>query len=96
MSDNQASSNPGASHFPPHDGPRVWILSSGDSPVGVSVTRQLLEHGDYVVTGVKPPNPDREDPRTAEYESFLEEVIANTEEDWRERVKPVTLDIRCG
>lgn len=99
MSDNQPPSNPPASHFPSHDGPRVWILSSGDSPVGISVTRQLLEHGDYVVTGVRPPNPEREDPRTAEFEAFLEEILANSENDWKDRLKPVALDIRyayCG
>ncbi|KAL1960029.1 hypothetical protein VTO42DRAFT_201 [Malbranchea cinnamomea] len=91
MADKQTSSNPTASHFPPHDGPRVWVLSSGDSPIGISVTRQLLEHGDYVVAGVKHPNSDREDPRTADFEVFLEEVVAS---DWKGRLKPVTLDIR--
>lgn len=91
---NQASSAPGPSHFPAHEGPVVWILSSGDSPIGVSVARQLLDHGDYVVAGARAPNPDREDPRTADFEAFLEEV-EGSENGQKERLKAVALDIRC-
>lgn len=43
-----------APHFPPSDRPRVWFLTAGDAPISVSVARQLLEHGDYVVAGLDP------------------------------------------
>ncbi|KAI9658077.1 MAG: hypothetical protein M1821_002737 [Bathelium mastoideum] len=40
--------------FPPSNAPRVWLLTSGDSPVAISLSRLLLAHGDYVLAGIMP------------------------------------------
>ncbi|EEP78685.1 conserved hypothetical protein [Uncinocarpus reesii 1704] len=86
---------PPSSQFPNHDGPRVWVLSAGDSPIGISLTRQLLAHGDHVVTGITPSNPEREDPRRVNFDAFLEELSAEEGQNgYRERLEPVELDIR--
>ncbi|EER43951.1 short chain dehydrogenase/reductase [Histoplasma capsulatum var. duboisii H88] len=81
------------SHFPAHDGPRVWVISAGSSPIGIALARQLLAHGDIVVAGVPESNLEREDPRGADFEAFLDE-LASKGSDWEERMKPVIMDIR--
>ena len=43
--------------FPPHTAPRTWLITSAPSPVGISVARAALEHGDNVVLGVPPTSP---------------------------------------
>ncbi|KAK2747095.1 hypothetical protein FQN57_002350 [Myotisia sp. PD_48] len=93
MTDNAGSAGIGHSQFPAHDGPRVWLLSSGDCPIGISLTRQLLAHGDYVVVGI-PPDNEREDSRTVDFERFVEEISENSENGWKERFEAVALDIR--
>jgi hypothetical protein len=40
--------------FPSHNDPRVWFLTDGLSPIAISLSRHLLQHGDYVVSGVLP------------------------------------------
>jgi NAD(P)-dependent dehydrogenase (short-subunit alcohol dehydrogenase family) len=40
-------------HFPLHDTPRVWFLTTANNPVGISLCRFLLDHGDFVVAGVQ-------------------------------------------
>ncbi|EAS27594.2 short chain dehydrogenase/reductase [Coccidioides immitis RS] len=86
---------PPSSHFPTHDGPRVWVLSAGDSPIGISLTRQLLAHGDQVVAGITPSNPEREDPRRVNFDVFLDEISTEDEyKGWLERLETVELDIR--
>ena len=94
MTDNTPPLGSGHFQFPVHEEPRVWLLSSGDSPLGISLTRQILNHGDFVVAGVTPPNPEREDPRSADFAIFLEEVLNGAEKGWSERLQPVSLDIR--
>ncbi|KAK2764954.1 hypothetical protein FQN54_008653 [Arachnomyces sp. PD_36] len=95
MTDNPPS--PGASthgHFPAHTGPRVWLLSSGDSPIGLSIARQILAHGDYVVLGLVPPDFDRDDSRSADFDTFMDEVDKNVENGWKERLRATVLDVR--
>ena len=41
--------------FPPSSSPRVWLLTSGPCPVGITVARALLEHGDSIVLGLPRP-----------------------------------------
>lgn len=95
MTDNPPS--PGASaHFPAHAGPRVWLISAGDSPIGLSLSRQILAHGDFVVLGLVPPDLDRDDTRSADFDTFMEEVDRNVENGWKERLRATVLDIRCG
>ena len=40
-----------SSRFPNHNGPRVWFITSSDSWLRVSVAREALAHGDFVVCG---------------------------------------------
>ncbi|KAL2373926.1 hypothetical protein RJ035_004071 [Blastomyces gilchristii] len=93
MTDNPTSPGSVPSHFPTHDGPRVWVISAGTSPIGISLARQLLAHGEIVVAGVPEPNPEREDPRSADFEALLGELSAQGV-GCRERMKPVVIDIR--
>lgn len=94
MTDNPLSPESPRSHFPSHSEPRVWVISSGDSPIGISLTRQILAHGDYAVVGLAPSNLDRDECRREQFETFLEEVDEHSGEGWRHRLKAVVLDIR--
>jgi hypothetical protein len=47
-----AAGPPKTPHFPPSNAPRVWFLTDGLSPIAISLSKLLLEHGDYVVAGV--------------------------------------------
>lgn len=96
MADNPSSPGASTSHFPSHSGPRVWLISAGDSPIGLSISRQLLAHGDYVVLGLVPPGVDRDDSRSADFDTFMDEVDRNAENGWKERLRATVLDIRCG
>ena len=49
------SSAPVPPTFPPSSNPRVWLLTSGPCPVGITVARAILEHGDSVVLGLPKP-----------------------------------------
>ena len=40
-----------SSRFPNHIGPRVWFITSSDSWLRVSIAREALAHGDFVVCG---------------------------------------------
>lgn len=92
MTDNHPpdSSRP---QFPSHNESRVWVITAGDSPIGISVTRQILAHGDYASIGLVHPNLDRDECRRDEFEAFMTEV---ENEGWGQRLKSFPLDIRCG
>ena len=77
--------------FPAHDEPRVWLISSGDSPIGITVSRQVLEHGDYVVSGLVPASLTRAEGRREQFTEFMEDI---EQRGWKERFRPVALDIR--
>lgn len=92
---------PRSPRFPPHNAPRVWVLTNGTSPIKIALARQALEHGDYVLAGVPPSYYERE--REVElaqgdgeqqtgFQAFLEEVRGR--ERWRERLRVVGLDGR--
>lgn len=78
--------------FPTHNAPRVWLLTSGDSPIGISVARQVLDHGDYVVSGIIQAEFEHESLRSQEFKDFLSEVVRMN--GWKDRLKIVPLDIR--
>ena len=82
--------------FPTHNAPRVWLLTSGDSPLGISLSRQALDHGDYVVSGLIPSDFEKDGARSEDFKNFLAEVGQKSGEGWRDRLKLVALDIRCG
>jgi len=83
---------PRSPKFPTHNAPRVWFLTSANSPVGISLTRHLLAHGDYVTAGVLPVEFEKQEDRSSDFRAFLEEV-GNTDA-WRSRLRVVALDIR--
>lgn len=80
--------------FPPHSDRRVWLISSGDNPIGLNVARQVLAHGDCVVSGVVPSNIVRDENRRTYFEDFLAEVERNEEHGWKDRFRTFLLDIR--
>lgn len=80
--------------FPPHTNRRVWLISSGDSPIGLNVARQVLAHGDCVVSGVVPSNIIRDENRRTYFEDFLAEVERNEEHGWKDRFRTFLLDVR--
>jgi hypothetical protein len=80
-----------ALQFPTHNAPRVWLLTSGDSPIGVSLARKVLDHGDYVVSGIIPADFERE-----EFQDFLCEVSKKAAAGWKDGLRIVALDVRCA
>lgn len=81
--------------FPTHNAPRAWFLTCANSPIGISLCRQLLSHGDYVTAGVQPVEFEKHEDRSADFKDFLEEVGTQQEkETWRARLRVVALDVR--
>jgi len=73
-------------------------LTSGNSPLGIALARQVLAHGDYVVAGLIPGDIEKDEDRSAEFREFLQDVGQNGDpgEGWRERMRVAGLDIRCA
>ncbi|KAL8967228.1 MAG: hypothetical protein Q9197_005546 [Variospora fuerteventurae] len=84
-----------APQFPAHQEPRVWLLSSGASPIGVALARQLLAHGDHVIFGTKAKEiSESNSQRAADFSAFwTEEVLVK--EGWKGRAEVIGLDGRC-
>ncbi|OJJ43824.1 hypothetical protein ASPZODRAFT_135850 [Penicilliopsis zonata CBS 506.65] len=80
--------------FPPHIEPRVWVITAGDSPIGISVARQILTHGDSVLLGLLASDFARDECRRDGFDVFLAEVEEHRAEGWTERLKTATLDTR--
>lgn len=80
--------------FPSHTEPRVWLITAGDSPIGISVARQVLAHGDYVVLGLAYSVLERDERRRQGYDAFVAEVEGHRDEGWKQRMKAIPLDIR--
>lgn len=79
--------------FPSHNEPRVWLITAGDSPIGLSVARQVLAHGDYAFLGLAHSALEPDERRRDEFEAFLAEVEHHGD-GWAQRMKTVPLDIR--
>ncbi|KAK6812851.1 hypothetical protein RU639_011448 [Aspergillus parasiticus] len=94
MSDNPPFPESPRPQFPNHNEPRVWVITAGDSPIGISVTRQILAHGDYALVGLAHSSLERDECRRDEFESFLAEIDSHGHEGWRQRFKSVPFDIR--
>ncbi|KAH0017103.1 NAD(P)-binding protein, partial [Aureobasidium melanogenum] len=78
--------------FPTHNSPRVWFLTSANSPVGISLARHLLDHGDYIVAGVPPLEFEKNAEQSTHFRDFLDEV--KEQETWSGRLRVVGLDVR--
>ena len=96
MTDNHPSPDTSRPQFPVHKEPRVWVITAGDSPIGISVARQLLTHGDYALLGLAHSDLDRDETRRDGFEAFMAEVESHRDEGWGDRLKSVPLDIRYG
>ncbi|KAI9375869.1 hypothetical protein BJX61DRAFT_63060 [Aspergillus egyptiacus] len=94
MTENNPSPDYSRPQFPSHNEARVWVITSGDSPIGISVTRQILAHGDSVLVGLAYSNLDRDECRRDMYEAFVAEIESHRDEGWVDRYKAVPLDIR--
>lgn len=81
--------------FPSHYEPRVWLITAGDSPIGLSVARQVLSHGDYAFLGLAHTALERDECRRGQFDAFLAEVKDHHADGWGQRLKTVPLDIRC-
>ncbi|TKA22682.1 hypothetical protein B0A50_07775 [Salinomyces thailandicus] len=92
MSNNHDSKLPRDPKFPTHNAPRVWFLTCATSPMGISLCKHLLEHGDYVTAGVLPIEFDKHEARSADFKDFIEEV--GTKDSCKTRLRVVALDIR--
>lgn len=96
MMDTHPSPDSSRSPFPAHSEPRVWVITAGDSPIGISVARQILAHGDYALLGLGRSSLKPDEPLREAFSAFLVEVDEHSEEGWGQRLKTVPLDIRCG
>ncbi|KAF2478832.1 hypothetical protein BDY17DRAFT_60230 [Neohortaea acidophila] len=94
MSSNHTDAKPPREpKFPTHNAPRVWFITCANSPIGISLCRHLLAHGDCVTAGVQPVEFEKEEARSADFKDFLKEV--GTQQDkgaWRARLRVVALD----
>ncbi|KAL8767777.1 MAG: hypothetical protein Q9194_005888 [Teloschistes cf. exilis] len=85
--------------FPPckfaaHSGPRVWLLTSGASPVSINLCRQLLAHGDSVVLCIKPSEAtDDSSARAVDFSAFWDEEVL-VRQGWRSRARIEEMDAR--
>ncbi|KAL4905321.1 hypothetical protein BDW74DRAFT_21410 [Aspergillus multicolor] len=94
MTENNPSPDYSRPQFPPHKESRVWVITAGDSPVGISVARQILAHGDSALVGISSSDLDRDACRREMFDAFVAEVEAHRDEGWVERFKSAQLDIR--
>ncbi|KAL4939565.1 hypothetical protein BDV06DRAFT_214176 [Aspergillus oleicola] len=94
MSENNPSPDYTRPQFPSHNDSRVWVITAGDSPIGISAARHILAHGDSALVGLAYSNLDRDECRRQMFEAFAAEVEAHRDEGWVERFKAVPLDIR--
>ena len=83
-----ASKNP-TSHYPPHTSSRVWFITAAASPIGISLARELLAHGDIIVAG----DDGKEDPKRSNDLAALQEDAGD--EGWGDRLRVVKLVSRC-
>ena len=90
---NTAKDIPPSPQFPTHNAPRVWLLTSGDSPIGISLARRALTHGDYVVTSINPADVERDEGRSEAFRGFLADVNNKVSEGWQDRLRVVALDV---
>ncbi|KAI4244945.1 MAG: hypothetical protein LQ352_006681 [Teloschistes flavicans] len=80
--------------FPTHSEPRVWLLTSGASPVSIYLCRQLLAHGDSVVLCVRPSDVTVSiSARAVDFLAFWDEEVL-VKHGWRSRARMVEMDAR--
>lgn len=81
--------------FPVSNSPRVWLVSSADTPVGISLLRKVLDHGDFVIAGINQADFESNAPRSKGFKEVLTEIAHYpARKDWRARLQVVSLDLR--
>lgn len=89
-----ATSTP-ESIFPISNSPRVWLLSSADTPVGISLLRRILAHGDFLVAGIDQQAFESDSFKSKGFKEVLTEIAHYpSRKDWQARLKVVALDLR--
>ncbi len=92
-------------HFPSHNSPRVWFLTSGSAPIATVLARQLLEHGDHVIAGLPTSETNalnqnnNENERITALQELLKEfgdAVEQPEGEEGGRFRVAGLDIRCA
>jgi NAD(P)-dependent dehydrogenase (short-subunit alcohol dehydrogenase family) len=80
--------------FPSANTPRTWLITSAASPIGLTLSRALLAHGDKLILGVKTADRDIREgtARAQDLAQFIEEARTH---GWSEKFKIVELDARC-
>ena len=80
--------------FPSANTPRVWLLTSAASAIGLTLARALLGHGDKLILGVQRQHLHdlTGDPASEDLLQFEEEAKA---QGWTEKFRIVELDGRC-
>ncbi|KAJ9657349.1 hypothetical protein H2198_004360 [Neophaeococcomyces mojaviensis] len=85
----------GDANFPVSNAPRVWIVSSADTPVGISLLRKVLDHGDFLVAGIDQAAFENGSYKSKGFKEVLTEIAEHpSRKDWRTRMKVVALDLR--
>lgn len=83
------------STFPISNSPRVWLLSSADTPVGISLLRRILAHGDFLVAGIDHQAFESDSYKAKGFKEVLTEIgHYPARKDWQARLKVVALDLR--
>lgn len=91
----KSSQLPREPKFPAHNAPRVWFLTCANSPIGITLCRHLLAHGDCVTAGVLPVEFEKHHDRSADFKDFLKDIGTQPEkETWRARLRVVALDVK--
>lgn len=85
----------GDANFPVSNAPRVWIISSADTPVGISLLRKIMVHGDFLIAGIDQAAFENNSYKSKGFKEVLSEIAEQpARKDWRARLKVIALDLR--
>lgn len=80
--------------FPVSNSPRVWLISSADTPIGISLLRKILDHGDFVVAGIDQGAFESFSPKSKGFREVLTEIAHYpSRKDWQARLQIVSLSL---
>src|SRR3954462_1932902 len=83
------------SSFPVSNSPRVWVVSSADTPVGIGLLQRVLDHGDFLVAGIDQAAFETNSYQSKGFKRVVTEIAHYpSRKDWRARLKVVGLDLR--
>lgn len=81
--------------FPVSNSPRVWLVSSADTPVGISLLRKVLDHGDFLIAGIDQGAFESGSPKSKGFKEVLTEIAHfPSRRDWQARLQVISLDLR--